>query len=292
MVKREKALATQTKGKVHVQEEEEKDSLSDNNGEENDQIMVDVGAPVHINKSKSRTSKLEKNIETMDIIDKNTGVIYVGHLPWGFEDSGIRKYFVQFGNILRILVPRSKKSGRTKGFAFVEFEDREVAEIASKTMNNYILFDRVLKCAVVEDTSKYNVIFMKCKRKFKFFDKYQNYVQQKNKLKTHDETKKHITQLLEKEEVKRKKLAEMGIKFDFPGFADIVNKHKKAHPESNKKQPKVAEKKVESVADKKAEAVPEKKAAVVPEKKKKLKRHLKKQKIPKKAKKIKINLFI
>jgi nucleolar protein 15 len=38
-----------------------------------------------------------------------TSVIYIGHLPWGFEDKGIQKYFEQFGKITRILVPRSKK---------------------------------------------------------------------------------------------------------------------------------------------------------------------------------------
>lgn len=122
-------------------------------------------------------------------------------------------------------------------------------------MNNYILFDRVLKCSIVGDTSKYNLIFAKCKRKFKFFDKYQNYVSEKNRLKTHEETKKHIVLLLEKEEKKRTKLAEMGIKFDFPGFQDIINKHKKL--DSNKKPAKVTEKAInnEKVVEKVAEKV-------------------------------------
>jgi len=87
-------------------------------------------------------------------------------------------------------------------------------------MNNYILFDKVLKCSVVEDTSKHNLIFKKWKRKFKYHDKYQNYVQEKNKLKSKEEVKDNIKLLLEKEEAKRKKLAELGIKYDFPGFVN------------------------------------------------------------------------
>jgi len=136
------------------------------------------------------------------------------------------------------LVPKSNKSGRIKGYAFVEFEDREVAEIAAKTMNNYILFDKILKCHVVGDTSKYNLIFKRWKRKFKFFDKYQHYLQEKNKTKTSQEVKENIKLLLEKEEAKRKKLADMGIKFDFPGFKFIIESNINKHP-----QPAVEEKK-------------------------------------------------
>jgi nucleolar protein 15 len=56
--------------------------------------------------TKSRISKLEKNIESMS---NNAGVIYIGHLPWGFDEKGIKKYFQQFGAITRIMVPKSRK---------------------------------------------------------------------------------------------------------------------------------------------------------------------------------------
>ncbi len=49
-------------------------------------------------------------------------------------------------------------------------------------MNNYILFDKILKCSVVEDTSKYNQLFKKWKKKFVFNNKYQKYLLEKNKV--------------------------------------------------------------------------------------------------------------
>lgn len=55
-------------------------------------------------------------------------------------------YFSQFGKVLSATVARSKKSGRSRGFGFVEFLDEEVAKIAAETMNNYLMFNRVLKC--------------------------------------------------------------------------------------------------------------------------------------------------
>jgi nucleolar protein 15 len=85
-------------------------------------------------------------------------------------------------------------------------------------MNNYILFDKVLKCSMVEDASKHNLIFKRWKRKFKFHNKYENYLQEKNKFKTNEEMKDHVKMLLEKEELKRKKLTDLGITYDFPGF--------------------------------------------------------------------------
>lgn len=58
----------------------------------------------------------------------------------------------------------------------------EVAEIAARTMNNYILFDRMLICNVVSDTSKYNLLFKKCKNVFKFHNKYNAYIFERNKV--------------------------------------------------------------------------------------------------------------
>lgn len=85
-------------------------------------------------------------------------------------------------------------------------------------MNNYILFEKILKCSVVEETSRYNTIFKNCKRKFKFNNKYQTYLKEKNKFKSKEEMIELVKLLLEKEEQKRTKFKEMGIKYDYPGY--------------------------------------------------------------------------
>jgi nucleolar protein 15 len=77
------------------------DSSSDNEGSEQ--------VPSTQENKKSRHTAVEKNIEALESMDRTTGVIYLGHLPWGFDDVGIKKYFEQFGKITRILVPRSKR---------------------------------------------------------------------------------------------------------------------------------------------------------------------------------------
>jgi len=37
------------------------------------------------------------------------GIIYVGHLPYGFVEDGIKKYFEQYGEITGVKLARSKK---------------------------------------------------------------------------------------------------------------------------------------------------------------------------------------
>lgn len=89
-------------------------------------------------------------------------------------------------------------------------------------MNNYVLFDKILKCSVIDDTSRYGLIFKKWKRKFNFTNKYQNFLSERNRSKTSEEVKEKVKLLLEKEEQKRKKLEELGIQFNFPGFVKYL----------------------------------------------------------------------
>jgi nucleolar protein 15 len=77
------------------------------------------------------------------------GYMYIGHLPHGFYEEEIKDYFSQFGKIIRVRVARSKKTGNYRGYGFVQFADKDVAQIAADTMNNYLMFNKILKCHVI-----------------------------------------------------------------------------------------------------------------------------------------------
>ena len=158
-----------------------------------------------------------------------SGVVYVGHLPWGFIDSTLKKYFSQFGTITRIISPKSSKTGRSVGYAFIEFEDEETARIAAKTMNNYILFEKILKCSFVEDKKKYDRIFLKWKKKFEFKERYKIHCEKLARKKSKEEIKEMIQGLLDREEKRREKMKELGIKYEYKGFKEIVDEYKKTH---------------------------------------------------------------
>ena len=228
--------------------EEETDSLpSKEELEEEESIKEDKNQNIN----KKREIQSEKGIKTQP----STGVIYVGHLPWGFIDSTLKKYFSQFGNITRIISPKSSKTGRSVGYAFIEFEDEETARIAAKTMNNYILFEKILKCNFVEDKTKYDRIFLKWKKKFEFKERYKAHCEKLSKKKTNEEIKTMIQGLLDREEQRREKMKELGIKYEYKGFKEIIEEYKKEHMneinEKNKK--KEEEKKVKKGKNKEEE---------------------------------------
>ena len=204
------------------------------------------------NSNKKREIQNEEGIKTQP----STGVIYVGHLPWGFIDSTLKKYFSQFGNITRIISPKSSKTGRSVGYAFIEFEDEETARIAAKTMNNYILFEKILKCNFVEDKTKYDRIFLKWKKKFEFKEKYKAHCEKISKKKTNEEIKSMIQGLLDREEQRREKMKELGIKYEYKGFKEIIEEYKKEHINEIKGKNK---KKIEGKIVNKKEEIKEKK---------------------------------
>ena len=173
--------------------------------------------------SKKREIQKEDGISSQP----STGVVYVGHLPWGFIDSTLKKYFSQFGNITRIISPKSSKTGRSVGYAFIEFEDEETARIAAKTMNNYILFEKILKCSFVEDKKKYDRIFLKWKKKFEFKERYKIHCENLSKKKSKEQIKEMVQGLLDREEQRREKMKELGIKYEYKGFKEIVDEYKK-----------------------------------------------------------------
>ena len=76
-------------------------------------------------------------------------VIYVSHLPHGFYEKELRQYLGQFGAVTNLRLGRSRKTGGSKGYAFVEFKYPEVAKIVCETMNNYLMFDKLVKCQLV-----------------------------------------------------------------------------------------------------------------------------------------------
>lgn len=95
------------------------------------------------------------------------GVVYIGRIPHGFYEYEMRQYLSQFGPISRLRLSRNKKTGASKHFAFVEFEERSTAEIVAKTMNNYLLFGHILKCRIIPKEQVHEDLFKGANKRFK-----------------------------------------------------------------------------------------------------------------------------
>lgn len=100
------------------------------------------------------------------------GYMYIGHLPHGFYEEEIKSYFSQFGRVIRVRLALSKKTGNRKGYGFVQFENKEVAEIAAETMNNYLMFNKLLKCHVIPKEKLHPDTFKNAKKILRTFKVY------------------------------------------------------------------------------------------------------------------------
>jgi nucleolar protein 15 len=111
-------------------------------------------------KLESSRSKRFRKIEKITAEHRlERGVIYLGHIPYGFREEEMKEFFTQFGEVTRIKLARSKRSGRPKGYAFIEFNKLETAEVAAETMNNRFMLDRQLVSHVVDDEKLHKDLF-------------------------------------------------------------------------------------------------------------------------------------
>ncbi|XP_042636485.1 MKI67 FHA domain-interacting nucleolar phosphoprotein [Orycteropus afer afer] len=151
------------------------------------------------------------------------GVVYVGHIPRGLFEPQLKAYFSQFGTVTRLKLSRSKKTGNSKGYAFVEFESDDVAKIVAETRNNYLFGERLLKCDFMPPEKIHEELFKDWD--VPFSKPSYPAVKRYNKKRTLKEKLRMEKRFKNKEKLLRKKLAKKGIVYNFPPL--ILPKKKK-----------------------------------------------------------------
>lgn len=71
--------------------------------------------------------------------------IYVGNLPFSFNNEELTELFSQFGQVTTARVVQDQHSGRSKGFGFVEMDSPEEAKKAIEQLDNTELNGRPIK---------------------------------------------------------------------------------------------------------------------------------------------------
>lgn len=200
------------------------DPPSDSESDEEHAETISAVTPGKGSKRKGQkkdvTSKKSANNNDDDTDpNKPSSVIYLGHLPVGFEDREITIFLNQFGNVKRCRVSRSTKTGRSRGYAFVEFADAEVAKIVAETMSGYFLLEKRLVCHILPMDKVYENMFVKSRRIKTKKDRQKVARIEWNKRRSAEAMKEITSKLVKREGMKRKRLAELGIEYDFPGYA-------------------------------------------------------------------------
>lgn len=169
-----------------------------------DVIKMDSGHTI------KKASKQEKQKQQKE----KRGIIYIGRLPDGFEEHELTKYFSQFGDITRLRLSRNRKTGKSKHYAFVEFKDHQVAEVAAETMNNYLLYGHLLRTHVISPSQAHETLFEGSLSSYKVVP-WRKLAQRENDLPKAPEKLRRLSKNHSKRKLlKQSKLKDAGIDFD------------------------------------------------------------------------------
>lgn len=101
----------------------------------------------------------------------------------------------------------------------MEFNDEEVASIVAEAMNGYFLLEKRLVCHVLPRDKVYDLMFKRPKKVMSKREIQNKARAEVNRRKTPEVMKGITAKLVQREEAKRKKLADLGFDYDFPGYA-------------------------------------------------------------------------
>ncbi|MBW0509668.1 hypothetical protein O181_049383 [Austropuccinia psidii MF-1] len=223
------------------EEEDENDSSDDDEHEQFTQTseFQSSALPGVKTKPSSNNKPNQKSSE-------ETGVVYLGRIPHGFHEEEMKSYFGQFGDVVRLRMSRSRRTGKSKHYGFIEFKHREVAQIVAETLHNYLLCGNMLQCKLLNKEDLHPRLWIGAGKKFRKDWKHRLLKEKHNKPKTPEQQTAISNRLIQREALKRKRLAELGIDYDFPGYCNAPQPVKTIH--KNKKTKKTKSAMVESSA--------------------------------------------
>lgn len=158
-------------------------------------------------------------------------IIYIGHLPEDFEEKQMKKFFSEFGKVVNLQLSRSKKTGNSKHYGFIEFETPEIATIVAKAMNNYPLYNSILVCSVLPKSKVHPMLFKNARRGPKKEQKDKQPLAKKDLALT----------LAKKEKVIMAKLSALGIDYTWPSLVAQFEAHGVTIPDREVEIPKEEE---------------------------------------------------
>ena len=70
--------------------------------------------------------------------------LFVGNLAFGVTEAEVRELFSAAGAVSQVRLPTDRETGKPRGFAFVDFDDRSHAEDAIRRFDQHMFKDRAL----------------------------------------------------------------------------------------------------------------------------------------------------
>ena len=84
--------------------------------------------------------------------DYDSAYIFIGNLNYGMNEGDIAIVFSEYGEIVDLRLARDKKTGKSRGFAFLAYEDQRSTILAVDNFNGAEVCGRTLR---VDHIKKY-----------------------------------------------------------------------------------------------------------------------------------------
>jgi nucleolar protein 15 len=145
------------------------------------------------------------------------GVVYLGHIPHGFFEEQMTGFFEQFGAVLRVRLSRSRRTGNSRGYAFIQFESQEVAAIVQKAMDKYILCGKLLTCELVKPENVHERMFIGAGKKPRKIDRGAMEERRHARPRSAEEKQERARRIASREQSRMDHLSKRGVVYELPG---------------------------------------------------------------------------
>ncbi|ORY05609.1 splicing factor, CC1-like protein [Basidiobolus meristosporus CBS 931.73] len=110
-----------------------------------------LGIPVIVQPSEAEKNRLAAQQEAAASADVVYHRLYIGSVHFNLTEDDLRQVFEPFGPLDFVNLHRDPETGRSKGFAFIQYKNTEDAKHALEKMNGFELAGRTIKVGLVTD---------------------------------------------------------------------------------------------------------------------------------------------
>jgi RNA-binding motif X-linked protein 2 len=76
---------------------------------------------------------------------RDTAFVYIGGLPFELSEGDIITIFSQYGEPVWVKLARDKETGKSRGFAWIKYEDQRSCDLAVDNLGGASIMDRVIR---------------------------------------------------------------------------------------------------------------------------------------------------
>ena len=110
---------------------------------------------------------------------------------------------------------RSKRTGASKGYAFLQFQHPEVATIAAEAMNGYMMLSHTLRCHTIAPEDVHAEMFKHANRKMRKKPWLKMAAERHNRERSVLEERRREASLLRKDKQRHERIQKAGIEYDY-----------------------------------------------------------------------------